>query len=144
MECSICIQSMGPGSYTTTVCGHSFHKNCLCSWFNARLDEPATCPLCRADIKYDKGVIKYWDTDKKKLKLIQNQDGDYFFYPDTSRRKYFLKIDRKQNNKIIGGVLYARFRFEKNIHISEEFINLHYNKLLKLQSDDNYDIFDDL
>ena len=143
MECAICMLPMNPGTFTTTLCNHNFHKNCLCAWFNSRIEEPATCPLCRADIKYDKGVINYWDTNRKILKRIENPTGDYFFYRN-GKRKYSLKINRKENNRVIGGEIYSRFRFDNKIIVTPDLINKHYDKLEKMIQDENYDIFDDL
>ena len=109
------MSAVDPRHATITHCGHYYHKNCLCSWFNSRLHLPPTCPTCRTDLKYERGVVKYYRVQTethniRRLKLIQNTEGDYFFYPDRNQ-KYFLKIDRK-DNKITGGSLYNRTNTE--------------------------------
>lgn len=143
MECPICIQPINPSNMYETVCGHRFHKNCLCTWFNSRLSESASCPLCREDIKYDRGIVEYWDPTNLKIKRIQNSKGDYAFYPNGKQR-YSLKIDRKQNNRIIGGKIYNVYNFDREINLNTHFIREHYPKLIQLQQNSNYDIYNDL
>ena len=143
-ECNICLSTVDPRHATITHCGHYYHKNCLCSWFNSRLHLPATCPTCRADLKYERGVVKYYSGNTadigqlRRVKLIQNINGDYFFYPDRNQ-KYFLKIDRK-NNMIIGGSLYNRTNTEGKM-ITPQMLERHREKFERLLLDEDYEIF---
>ena len=138
LECNICLQKLDVRHATRTICGHYYHKNCLCGWFNSRLHLPATCPTCRGDLRYEKGIVEYYDVEKRELKLIQNPDGDYFFYPNGNR-KYYLKIDRL-SNKIIGGTLYDKSNTRKK-EIGIKMLEKHQDKLDRLRLDDTYEIF---
>ena len=52
--CSICFETSGKqDKWCTTICGHSFHKECL---FRALEKKPA-CPLCRRDLQYMKDSL---------------------------------------------------------------------------------------
>ena len=143
-ECNICLLAVDPRHATLTHCGHYYHKNCLCSWFNSRIHLPANCPTCRADLKYERGVVEYYSGNTadmgqlRRVKLIQNTDGDYFFYPDRNQ-KYFLKIDRK-NNIIKGGSLYNRTNTEGKM-ITPQMLERHREKFERLLLDEDYEIF---
>ena len=43
-ECTICLES--EGTMIPTVCGHSFHTNCLMEWLNNH----NSCPVCRHNL----------------------------------------------------------------------------------------------
>lgn len=135
--CNICLQMLDIRHATKTICGHYYHKNCLCKWFNSRLHLSATCPTCRGNLQYDKGIVTYYDFEKTQLKLIQNSIGDYLFYPDGNKM-YFLKINRK-NDTIIGGLLYNRNNTESK-KITEEMIERHQNKFDGLRFNDTNSI----
>lgn len=141
LECNICLQKLDVRQATRTICGHYYHKNCLCEWFNSRLHLPPTCPTCRGDLRYEKGIMIYYDLDKMDLKLIQNPDGDYFFYPNRFR-KYFLKINRI-NDTIVGGVLYNKTNTKAKI-ITEEMLEQNQEKFNRLRLDETYEIFEEL
>jgi hypothetical protein len=61
-DCSICLDRMEHADCITTLCRHTFHKNCLAPMFQAAIknfktnnsfefDRPKfSCPLCRADV----------------------------------------------------------------------------------------------
>ena len=67
MECAICLEEI-TDKYTTTSCGHNFHKKCLKKWF--RVDKSykiggwVKCPLCRRPSFEE-------DDFKKKPKLVE-------------------------------------------------------------------------
>lgn len=42
-ECAICHESRLTNVYTIPECGHSFHTNCIMTWFRVN----HTCPLCK-------------------------------------------------------------------------------------------------
>lgn len=138
VECNICLQRVDIRHCTSTICGHYYHKNCLCNWFNSRLHLPPTCPTCRGDLRYEKGVVKYYDYDRLQLKSIQNTDGEYFFYPDRNR-KYFLEIDRV-TERITGGTLYNRNNTQNKV-ITPDMLERYRDKFERLMVDENYEIF---
>ena len=145
-ECNICLEAVDTSHATITHCGHFYHKNCLCSWFNSKLHSPPTCPTCRADLKYERGVVKYYSEhgdihQLRRVKLIQNTDGDYFFYP-SSKIKYFLEIDRK-TNLITGGFVMNKDNTERK-EITPEIIETQYEKLEQQRNDDDYDLWEEL
>ena len=43
-ECSICCSKLDGGKYTSK-CGHSFHLECIVTWYSKHI----TCPLCRSN-----------------------------------------------------------------------------------------------
>tara|TARA_Y100000389_G_C17463982_1_gene523985 strand:- start:468 stop:986 length:519 start_codon:yes stop_codon:yes gene_type:complete len=56
-DCSICLQSLSSSNnYTIPDCGHTFHTNCIITWFRT---SNSTCPYCRSsgnnteDSRYD-------------------------------------------------------------------------------------------
>ena len=54
-ECSICYKLLSDhsnGEKVTIPCGnnHTFHKECICKWFNAGNIAEINCPLCRGSI----------------------------------------------------------------------------------------------
>jgi hypothetical protein len=44
--CSICHERHDENTFTTHVCGHSFHESCIKPWLERNL----SCPLCRSDL----------------------------------------------------------------------------------------------
>ncbi len=50
MECIICMEAIqGDKNISTTVCGHSFHHQCLYNWHRRHTN----CPLCRKEFGED-------------------------------------------------------------------------------------------
>lgn len=145
MECSICMLPMPLGTYIETLCGHKFHKNCLCNWFNIKKNQKATCPLCRSDIKYDRGITTFWDQNKKHIKKTEYAREEIFFYKNGKRR-YLLNINRNRNNddKILGGIIYGKFRFDRNLILNDTLINNNLFEIQKMRLDENYDILDEI
>lgn len=45
-ECPICFQKIAMSNATTLSCGHSYHSDCIVSWFRQK---KTTCPCCRDD-----------------------------------------------------------------------------------------------
>ena len=46
-ECSICLSGIRKNDiYTTPCCKHTFHKECITTWFFGH----PSCPLCRSEI----------------------------------------------------------------------------------------------
>ncbi len=146
MECNICLQPLDPLLNPPTLCGHYFHKNCLCAWLNSTRHLPTnpTCPTCRGDITFERAKVDYYQIGSvrdKKVKKIQNMDGDYFFF-SNGQLKYFLEIDRK-TNLITGGYAIDKERTQQR-DITPEFIQEHYDKLELQRSDESYHIWCDL
>jgi len=143
MECNICLQPLNPQFNKPTICGHYFHKNCLCAWLNStrHLPQAPTCPTCRGDITFERAIIDYYHIGYMKTKKIQNMDGDYFFYPN-GQLKYFLDIDRK-TDLITGGYAIDKKQTHKK-EITTEFISQHYPKLELQRNDESYNIWDEL
>ena len=143
MECNICLQPLNPEHNPPTICGHYFHKNCLCRWLNETRDRsgPPTCPTCRSDITYERAIIDFYTLGRRITKKIQNMDGDYFFYP-SSKIKYFLEIDRK-TNLITGGFVMNQDNTEKK-EITPEIIQTQYEKLEQQRDDEDYDLWEEL
>lgn len=145
MTCSICMEDNSMETFPTQ-CNHYFHKDCITEWFNSqnKLNQEITCPMCRCDLKYEQGVVEYYEElidGIKLLKRLQNVESDIGFYPDGTR-KYILKIDRTKN-EIIGGKVYNKEN-TTYIELSKELITKNYPLLLRQQEDSNYYLFDDL
>ena len=79
----------------TTLCGHFYHKNCLARWFNT--SGKSECPMCRSDIKYDRGCVAYWPDGS--VKRIQNARSDVGFY-QNGKKKYKLALEA--HNEVLG------------------------------------------
>lgn len=43
-DCSICLESLSTQTTLQLTCGHTFHAQCVCGWFNTGA---LTCPTCR-------------------------------------------------------------------------------------------------
>lgn len=73
-ECTICHESTSSGDiYTIPECGHSFHTNCIVTWFRVN----NTCPLCK-------------DTGINSISLFSNARDTNFYFKRAmtwSRRK---------------------------------------------------------
>jgi hypothetical protein len=48
-DCAICQDTMAMGTEVRTIefCEHSFHQNCIDTWFQQNV----RCPVCRHDIR---------------------------------------------------------------------------------------------
>ena len=70
MQCNICLLTVNKEENPPTLCGHYFHKNCLCEWLNStrHLSHPPTCPTCRGDISFERAQIEYYQVGNKKVK----------------------------------------------------------------------------
>jgi hypothetical protein len=67
-ECVICFEefSIGAPVRKIPVCQHVFHSKCIDEWFHAKLqDSTHKCPLCNADINYDKVLEAIKDIKNK-------------------------------------------------------------------------------
>ena len=68
-ECVICFEEflVGAPVRKIPICQHVFHSKCIDEWFRAKLqDLTHKCPLCNADINYDK-VVEALRTNQTKL-----------------------------------------------------------------------------
>lgn len=45
--CSICQEHGTAGVWRVLYCGHSYHQNCIDTWFTSHVQ----CPICRADVR---------------------------------------------------------------------------------------------
>lgn len=50
--CAICIDSKQDNQWITLSCNHSFHRDCIMTWFNSESQQlrSKTCPLCRTEV----------------------------------------------------------------------------------------------
>lgn len=48
-KCSICHELVHKDKFTLS-CGHSFHRDCIRTWFAAQNWSQTTCPMCRASV----------------------------------------------------------------------------------------------
>ena len=46
-DCPICLKQLKKSGSTKTSCGHSFHEQCLTTWFMTS----NTCPMCRTKLE---------------------------------------------------------------------------------------------
>ena len=68
-ECVICFEEfqLGVPVRKIPICSHVFHSKCIDEWFMAKMvDINHKCPLCNADINYEKvkEVLEH-NTDKR-------------------------------------------------------------------------------
>lgn len=135
--CSICLEEINENGYTT-LCGHTFHKNCLSRWFNTDLQR-TTCPLCREDIIYDRGINEYYSN--LQIKKIINVEGQIMFY-SNGNIKHNIKI-----NRILNRIISAELHDESNnniVFIPYNLIQNYQNKLEHELNDDNYNILENI
>mmetsp|Transcript_69413 Transcript_69413/g.151596 ORF Transcript_69413/g.151596 Transcript_69413/m.151596 type:complete len:158 (+) Transcript_69413:435-908(+) len=49
LTCSVCLSEIASGDFTRVLhCKHTFHAECLDSWWTSTWKDQLTCPLCRA------------------------------------------------------------------------------------------------
>jgi hypothetical protein len=87
MECPVCY---GDKASCNLVCGHSFCKDCVKTWYY-KCDEPS-CPMCRRNL-YFKGmhkVVDEWDRERafKKNEDAFNQAFDDIFEEIESESEF--------------------------------------------------------
>ena len=53
-ECAVCLSELADGEKVRALpsCGHVFHVECVDAWLRSR----TTCPVCRAEVRPDKGA----------------------------------------------------------------------------------------
>ena len=54
VECAICLDN-STMNMTTTICGHTYHKECIDRWVKTN----ASCPTCRKSLKQIKTIPKF-------------------------------------------------------------------------------------
>ena len=136
MSCSICLNEITENNYTT-LCGHSFHKNCLSRWFNSHITDTATCPMCRGNIIYDRGMVEYWNVDNMLIKKIIDVKGETMFY-QNGNLKHVISIDRI-TNQIRGGIIYNESNTYK-YELTNNDITYNTNQLNRQLQEDDYSI----
>ena len=52
-QCPVCLELIGEGDKKTLICKHTFHMNCILSWFV----EGDTCPVCRVSQRRDELIV---------------------------------------------------------------------------------------
>jgi hypothetical protein len=105
-ECSVCLVSNeNPDKNETTICGHSFHKNCLSNWLN--LCPKKSCPICRETQPNHEGeLITFWDNINWKIKTYQYGNIEKQFYENGKLKyEFILKVDNP--NIIIRSKIYS-------------------------------------
>ena len=65
-ECSICYTDFHANDVLTLHCGHSYHKDCIKSWY-LKGSSGTSCPMCRKPIcfKHSNQVLKKWVDERK-------------------------------------------------------------------------------
>lgn len=67
MECPVCYNNQ---TSCSLVCGHSFCRDCIKSWYY-KSTEQCTCPMCRRDL-YFKGmnnIVAKWEDERRDEQL---------------------------------------------------------------------------
>ena len=139
MNCPICLNVLTDDDFYTTMCGHQFHHNCLETWFNTSLQSEATCPVCREDLMYDRGIVLYYPNQQ--IKKIINIEGQIMFYPNGNIKHNF-KINRHTNE--ILSVILKDETDNNTIIIHQELVPIYKNKLDRELYDENYHILSNI
>lgn len=64
MECPVCYEN---STNCTLVCGHSFCKSCVKTWYT----KGGSCPMCRKKVHYRRMPIKKWQKEIEENKKEQ-------------------------------------------------------------------------
>ncbi len=117
-QCNICFENIPNFDNLLTHCNHSYHLNCIHTWFvyQRRSFRTCLCPVCRADIQtdykeifsrqYSYGFFNVFKTDDEEsiVSFIRN----YFFNPniqDTNGNTPLLLTVVNQNENLVKELL---------------------------------------
>ena len=93
--CAICHEDLNDELYTLPECNHTFHTNCIMTWFRAPTGNNK-CPLCN-----NSGVNKLKDWDNLHWTERQRAEENYKRVRASSRRKDCPKNILKMIKKLI-------------------------------------------
>ena len=79
--CAICHENLESNTHTLTECNHTFHTNCIMTWFRAPTGNNK-CPLCN-----NGGVNKLSDLNNLHWSERQRAEENYKKVRASSRRK---------------------------------------------------------
>lgn len=101
--CSICLEDISLDS-AKLYCNHSFHKECIHTWFDSlekSLDcEKLSCPNCRNDEFEVEAILKYnTTTDKYKIKWSGDWNPSWSSVEELGGCVELLYEFRKQYHK---------------------------------------------
>ena len=105
-ECSVCLLSNeNPDKNETTMCNHTFHKNCLSNWLN--ICPKKSCPICReTQPNHNDEFITYWDNINWKIKTYKYNNIEKSFYENGKLKyEFILKVDNP--NIILRSEIYS-------------------------------------
>ena len=92
--CAICHESLNDELYTLPECNHTFHTNCIMTWFRAPTGNNK-CPLCN-----NSGINKLKDLDNLHWSERQRAEENYKRVRASSRRKDCPKHIKKMIEKL--------------------------------------------
>ena len=92
--CSICHEEMNNELYTLPECNHTFHTNCIMTWFRSPTGNNK-CPLCN-----NCGINKLKDLDNLHWSARQRAEANYKRVRASSRRKDCPKSTLKMIEKL--------------------------------------------
>ena len=92
--CAICRESLNDELYTLPECNHTFHTNCIMTWFRAPTGNNK-CPLCN-----NSGINKLKDLDNLHWSERQRAEENYKRVRASSRRKDCPKHIKKMIEKL--------------------------------------------
>lgn len=87
IECTICLSDIDEISrVTTTLCGHTFHTDCIDQW----LVDNNTCPFCRTELFHPEESLLPSSRDTQNFLCIFR--NNYFCYIPRHTRKCIASI----------------------------------------------------
>ena len=89
--CCVCHENLESNIYTLPECNHTFHTNCIMTWFRAPSGNNK-CPLCN-----NSGINKLKDLDGIPWTQRQRAEENYKRVRSTSRRKDCPKHIKKND-----------------------------------------------
>jgi len=92
--CCICHENLESETYTLPECNHTFHTNCIMTWFRAPSGSNK-CPLCN-----NSGINKLKDLDNLHWSERQRAEENYKKVRASSRRKDCPKHLKKMIEKL--------------------------------------------
>lgn len=93
-KCAICHENLESDTYTLPECNHTFHTNCIITWFRAPSGS-SRCPLCN-----NNGINKLKDLDNLHWSDLQGAFHNYKNVRAASRRKDFPENVKKMIEKL--------------------------------------------
>lgn len=92
--CAICHENLESETYTLPECNHTFHTNCIMTWFRSPTGNNK-CPLCN-----NSGINKLSDLDNLHWSERQRAEQNYKRVRASSRKKDCPKHLKKMIEKL--------------------------------------------